>query len=269
MSTPTQPPPDATPPLGALAAARGLLEELPADEVRPPPMPVDRMVAEALALSVSAESARDQLLAKGLSPRQLADLPLLANALAEAQARLTPLRSLRRSESELALEAEAVDLRAEMMTEARFVLRKDADARAALGRVQKGSGLDDLVQDLRELAVLIEQNEAAFEKAGTEPRAKAARARSVASRLAAYVATRRGADRASAGAFETRDRAATLLADTMADIRACAAFALRKQPRLLAKFRCVYKARRKNGRKAPEAPAPGAQLGPDEGPGND
>ncbi len=268
MTTPMQTPPD-TPTTSALAAARGLLEELPADEVRAPPMPVDRMVAEALSLDVAAQSVRELLISKGLAPEQLAQLPLLADALSEAQAELNPLRSLRRSDPELALEAEAVELRAEVMTEARFVLRKDIDAQGALDRVQEGSGLDDLVQDLRELAVLIELNEAAFEKAGTDPRTKTARARAIATQLATQVATRRGAGRTSAGALETRDRAATLLADTMAEVRAYAALAFRKTPRLLAKFRSAYNARRKNGGRAPEAPETGDEFGPELGPSND
>lgn len=262
MTTRTKRPPDDLSSGGALASARGLLDQLPDDEVRPPPFPVDRMVAEALSLSVSAESVRELLLAKGLSPAQLTHLPLFAYALSEAQAELNPLRGLRRSEAEIALEAEAVALRAEMMTEARFVLRKDVDAQSALDRVQEGNGLDDLVQDLRELAVLVERNEADFERAGTDPRTKTASARSIATQLATHVANRRGADRASAGALETRDRAATLLADVMADVRACAAFALRKNPRLLAKFRSANNARRKNGGKTPDAPEPGPEPGP-------
>lgn len=269
MSTSIRTTPDDNVTRGALAAARGLLNELPADEVRSPPMPVDRMIVEAVALGISAESTRDLLLAKGLSPQHLTNLPLFADALAEAQAELTPVRNVRRSEPELTIEAEAVELRAEMMAEARFVFRQDTKAQAALDHIQEGNGLADLVQDLRELAVMVEQNKAAFEKAGLDPDAKAARARAVSSQLTVYVATRRSADRANAGALETRDRAATLLADTMAEIRACAAFALRKQPRLLAKFRHAYKSRRKTGGRAPEAPEPDVDPGVEPAPNND
>ncbi|HEU4405629.1 MAG TPA: hypothetical protein VFS43_10095 [Polyangiaceae bacterium] len=247
-------PPDERPPETALASVRGRLAELPEGDVHAPPMPVDRMVAEALSLHVSAQAVREVLLGKRLEPEQIDQLPVLAHALSEAQAELNPVRGLRRSEAERAVEAEAVELRAEMMVEARFVLRKDADAQGALDRVQEGNGLDDLVQDLRELAVVVERNEAAFEKAGTEPRVKAARARALATELASQLATRRGADRASAAAMDTRDRVASLLAETMAEVRAAATFTLRKNPRLLAKFRSANNVR-KRGRQG-ESPEP-------------
>src|SRR5687768_16096640 len=97
--------------VGALEKVRGKLAALPTSEVALPPIPVERLVAEALALAVTAQRARDELVAAGLDADALVELPLQAHALAEAQAELVALRGVKRSESEVALEATATELR--------------------------------------------------------------------------------------------------------------------------------------------------------------
>lgn len=250
----------------ALAAMRGRLDDLPAEEVRPPTIPVDNLVAEALALSVTATSVRDDLVAKGLPPEQIDNLPTYAHGLAEAQAELNAIRGLKRSEAEINLEAQGVELRAEMIADGRFALRKNRDAQAALDRVQEGTGLDDLVQDLKDLAAFHGRFASDLETIGAEPKVKAERARKVAGELEGYVARRRGADGEEVGALDTRDRAASLLIETMAEVRAAGAYAFRKNPRVLVKFRSAYNARRGRGSKQPDAPVPPvppAPPGPD------
>jgi hypothetical protein len=54
---------------------------------------------------------------------------------------------LKRSAAEVALELQALELRADMVADGRFALRSDADAQAILDRIQEGEGLDDLIQD--------------------------------------------------------------------------------------------------------------------------
>ncbi|HEU4411484.1 MAG TPA: hypothetical protein VFS43_39935 [Polyangiaceae bacterium] len=256
LSTAIQKPADPNPQPTALASVSALLAELPEDEVRPPPLPIDRMSAEAHTLALTAESARAELVAKGLDPAQIERLPVLARAATEAQSQVNALRGAQRSQDEIALENEAVELRADMMAAGRFGLRKNNDAQAALDRVQEGNGLDDLVQDLKDLAAINDRYAADLEVIGADPKGKAARARALAGKLEIVLATRRAADRTEHAAMDTRDRAATLLAETMADVRAAGVYAFRKDPRMLAKFRSAYNQRRRKAVKPPDAEEP-------------
>lgn len=239
------------PPQTALASVVEQLAELPEDEVRPPPIPVDRMSTEAHTLALTAEPVREQLVSKGLDPAHLTRLPVLARALTEAQAQVNALRGAQRSQQELALEAEATDLRAEMLADGRFGLRKSTDAQSALDRVQEGIGLDDLVQDLKDLAAIADLYAPELDAINAAPKAKASRARALAAKLEIVLATRRAADRNEYSAMNTRDRAATLLANTMAEVRAAGAYAFRKDARMLAKFRSAYNQRRRKLAKQP------------------
>lgn len=249
-------PDDKNPQPTALAEVSEQLAKLPEEEVKPPPMPVDHMSVEALTLAITAEPVSEQLFAKGLDPRTLERLPVLAHALTEAQSEVNALRGAQRSQDEIALESEAVELRAEMMADGRFGLRKNNDAQAALDRVQEGTGLADLVQDLKDLAAINDHHTADLEAIGADPKEKAARARSLAGKLEIVLATRRAADRNEYVAMNTRDRAATLLAETMAEVRAAGVYTFRKDPRMLAKFRSAYNQRRRKTTKRPDAEEP-------------
>ncbi|HEU4407328.1 MAG TPA: hypothetical protein VFS43_18820 [Polyangiaceae bacterium] len=242
---------DETPGDDALSSLRALLDRLPPDQVKAPRVPVSRLAAEALALSATAESLRERLLTKRLEPEHLDHLPVLARALTMAQAELDAARGPRRTEAELALEAQAVELRAEMMTAGRFALRGDANAQGTLDRVQDGRGLDDLAMDLTTLAVFFERHARELAKVGAEPGALAGRARELAATLVREVARRRAEPGGpSSEVKEVRDRIASLLVETMAEVRAAGAFAFRKEPRVLAKFHSAYnvaKRRRRGG----------------------
>ncbi|MCU0687649.1 MAG: hypothetical protein MUF34_36295, partial [Polyangiaceae bacterium] len=175
------PPP---PPRDALASLRALLDGLTPEEIKAPRVPISSLTAEALALSVTAESVRDALLAKGLDPDHLEHLPVLARSLAMAQAELDAGRGPKRTEEELALEARAVALRAEIVAAGRFALRTNEQAQNQLNAVQKGKGLDDLAQDLRDLAAFAERYAPELTKINAEPARQAALARELSITLA-------------------------------------------------------------------------------------
>jgi hypothetical protein len=250
-----------------LTSLRALLDRLPPEEVKAPRVPVARLTAEALALSAAVESAREALLSKRLEEEHLDHLPVLARALAMAQAELDASRGPRRTEAELALEAQAVALRSEMVVAARFALRSDEDALKVIAHVQEGKGLDDLNLDLQTLAVFFDRHARELAKVGAEPAPKAAQARALAAKLGREVARRRGTPDASSEVKEVRDRIASLLIETMAEIRAAGAYAFRKDPRTLAKFHSAYngakrKKRRRGPSEAPELAAGAASEGP-------
>ncbi len=233
-------PPSKPPPRDPLVSLRALLDGLPPDEVKAPRVPVDRLAAEALALAEDAASVRGALLAKGLAPEHLDHLPVLARALSLAQAELDAARGPARGEADLALEARAVAVRAEFVALGRFALRASPDALGELERLQKGKSLDDLARDLRGLAALAGRHAPDFERVQAEPARRAARALEAAAALEDEAARRRAPPGAPSGVKEVRDRVATLLAETVAEVRAAGAYAFRKDPPLLAKFRSSY-----------------------------
>jgi hypothetical protein len=247
--------PSSKPPTGdALASLRALLDALPPEEVKAPRVPIDQLTSEALELGETAAAVRDALLAKGLDAQHIDHLPVLARALAMAQAELDATKGARRSEAEVALEAEAVALRDEITAAGRFALRADAEALAELDGAQGGKGLVELARDLEALAALAERRARDLAKVNAEPARLAARAREVAAALASEAAFRRGAPGAPSGAKEVRDRIASLLIETVAEVRAAGTYAFRKDPALLAKFRSPYNGAKRGRRPRPEAP---------------
>jgi hypothetical protein len=232
-----------------LSSLRALLDRLPPEEVKAPRVPVARLASEALALAASADLVREALLAKRLEEEHLDHLPVLARALVMAQAELDASRGPRRTEAELALEAQAVELRRDIVTAGRYALRADRDAQAPLDHVQEGTGLDDLAMDLTTLAVFAERHARELAKIGADPAALAGRARALSEALTRAVARRRaGPDGAQSEVKEVRDRIASLLVETMAEVRAAGAFAFRKAPRVLAKFHSPYNAAKRRRR---------------------
>lgn len=241
---------DETPDGDGLSSLRALLDRLPPEAVKEPRVPIAKLAAEALALAATAEELREELLAKRLEAEHLDHLGVLARALSMAQAELDASRGARRSQTELALEAQAVELRRDMVTAGRFALRGDRNALAAIDRVQDGKGLADLAQDLVDLAALFDLHARALAKVGAEPEPLAERARTLSKTLVLEVARRHSSSRGPSETREVRDRIASLLIETMAEVRAAGAFTFRKNPRALAKFHSSYNVakRRRRGK---------------------
>jgi hypothetical protein len=234
----------------ALRALRQELEAIPADEVAVPVIPVDRLVGEGLALAASARQHAGELVGAGLDPALIAGLGVRAQALAEAQAQLLALRGHRRAD-ELALERRAIELRSDMVAGGRYGLREDRDAQAVLDHIQEGEGVDDLIGDLRALAVFFRNRAPALARIGAQPDLTRRQAEETAGELEALLATRRGSDVGEGQAMDLRNRAATHLWAAMTHVRAAGAYAFRRQPRTLAKFRSAYNTFRRTGRRAP------------------
>ena len=142
----------------------------------------------------------------------------------------------------------------------RFALRANPDAQAALDHIQEGTGLDDLVQDLRDLIAFLTRYKAALTAIGAKPDAKKAQAAKLADALGDNVASRRTGDRNESAALDMRDRAATYLLEAMREIRAAGTYAFRKRPEICARFRGTYdvtkRARAKSKRTKASAGAP-------------
>ncbi len=232
-------------------SARSPLDRLRAEllkiaEPTAPSIPVDRLVAEAKLLARAADKRLPALKKVGLDPKLVASLEERAAALSEAQSALTLQRGAQRTKAEIALEKDAVALRSQMVADGRYALRDDDDAQGVLDAIQEGEGLDDLVQDLRELSSFAAANKAALAKVGVKANENAARATKLAAGLETLVLARRDGDNAeSHDARDLRDRAATHLAHAVSEIRAAGTYAFRTDESAAQKFRSAYAAHRR------------------------
>ncbi len=234
-------------------------------DIASPQIPIDRLIGEGRVLLKASRKDRKALLKVGLDPAVLEGLDGRIETLAEAQARYQAETRKTRGREELEKEREAYMLRADMLADARWAFRNEAGLLDALARIQEGEGLDDLVQDLRDLAALFHAQRHLF--AAVDAEALAERAQDVAISLGDLVATRR---EETTDEKDLRDRAASWLKDAMSDIRAAGQYALRKDPARLALYASVD-VRRKNGRSkqtrsrskaAPAKAGPAAPSGP-------
>jgi hypothetical protein len=211
-----------------------------ADRVRPPPVLVDRLMAEALALVAAAERYARRLKEAGLDSSAIPTLELRARALAEAHLRLELARATTRPSSELDIERDARIVRADLIAATRFALRNDTDAMAALFALQEGEDARTLVTDLRALVKLVERHLAAFDAIGFKVRKRVAEALTMATDLETVRSYERELHPDEIAARETRDRATILLLESMTLVRAAGEYAFRSKPRILVRFRTAY-----------------------------
>ncbi|MEO7111809.1 MAG: hypothetical protein ABI183_15310 [Polyangiaceae bacterium] len=226
---------------------------LAAADVRVPSIPVDRLIGEARALEKVATAQANVLVQVGVEKSLIAALGPRAAALTEAQATLVVARGKVRTKPEIALEKEGVSLRSDMVADGRYALRSDDNAQATLNYIQEGEGLDDLVQDLKDLTAFFTKYERELGRVVSDRTKKRTRASQVAASLEAMVAERRAADAQGGAEKDLRDRYATLLEQAMSEVRAAGVYVFRKQPDVQAKFRSSYTAakRTKRGKSAP------------------
>jgi hypothetical protein len=245
--------------------ARAELPKMSPADVRPPPIPVYHLLGEARALDKIAHKYGKELRRVGIASSLLASLSERTDLLSHLQGELALVRKSRRSKQEIAQEADAIELRRDMIADGRYALRDDADAQATLDHVQEGEGLDDLVQDLRDMAAFHTQHKAVLSKIGVKAEARAKAARALAEALGETLAGRRTGDVEEKTALDLRNRASTSLVGAMREIRAAGIYALRKDPDLVGRFRGTYFAKHRAGKKPAPAKAVPANGQPSTG----
>lgn len=133
----------------------------------------------------------------------------------------------RKSDERKDAEARGAELRSYLVAASRWNLRQQPGAQATLDRIMEGSGLADLVQDLHDLAALIEANADAYQADATfDPVVQAANAKELAIAIAGGLATA-FADGDKQAAKDLRDRAAAYLTQQLAELRAAGTYAYR------------------------------------------
>lgn len=231
------------------------LQDLPRDAIRDPLIPVAKMVAEAHALALVATKYSDPLEAVGVSRKLLQSLNQRAQAASAAQARLTMVRSRKRSAHEVEQESRGQELRTTLVAAGRYATRTNEKAQTVLDHIQEGTGLDDLVQDLKELALFCETYNAELERIGEQPKTLKKECLALADTLQTAVVNRRAGDNEETEALELRNRATTFLWEAMSEVRSAGAYAFRNDPEVLPLFRSAY-------RQAHRSPRPGTPDAP-------
>jgi hypothetical protein len=229
--------------------------------VKPPSIPVDRLLGEARALAKVASAQATALAKVGVGKSVVASLTPRIDALADAQTSLVMSRGKSRTKEEIAFEKEATELRSDMVADGRFALRDNPDAQSALDAIQEGDGLDDLVQDLKDLGGFFTKYASALGKVASDHAKKKARATVLAKSLESLVTDRRASDAQGTVEKDLRDRCATLLEETMSEVRSAGVYAFRKNPETQVKFRSSYTARKRQKKTtAPTAPTAAAST---------
>lgn len=223
-----------------------------------PDKPVAVVLLEAERLLSAALRLKKALLALPSFPAdQLPLLDLALPALSDAERAWQKARFRTRESTLGATRKEAEALRARLLATGRYMLRHDAAARAEVERISEGEGLADLVQDLRDLGVLVGSQLGPFLAAPGVPANVLDTLSSLADTLGG------GLDGESAQqAQERRNALCALVSRAVDEIRAAARFLLHGDPKRLDPFLSRYEANRKRRQRERHAAPPEAPPSP-------
>jgi len=240
----------------------GLLLELnsiAAADVDTPDIPMPTVLQEAhdLATYVAQDDVRGRLLAVGAEAEDLDLFPTAVGAAREAQSRWAVVRDGAKPEAQQEREATGRETRSTLIASCRWNLRRSRPAQSALDAIAEGDGIEDLIQDLEDLAALIEGNRAGFEQDQTfDVSAQVEGARSLASDIRTGLTALRTTEERPR-ILDQRDRAFTFLDDLVSDIREAGRYAFRLEPNRLRHFSSSYlKRRRRRAANRPQPPVP-------------
>jgi hypothetical protein len=227
-----------------LSIVKEALLALRPERLRIPNLPMATALQEAhdLLRLCQRESIRERLVAVGAPADFKAQLELRISAAREAQSDWVAVRDRSKSSSLVELEERAVALRSELIAAGRFNLR-GREGQSTLTQIRGGEGVADLVQDLFDLAVLLEKNADAFARDQSfDVAARVTEARSLGDALSAGVSQQRlGPEPGSAR--DLRDRAFTYLDDLVVEVRAAGRYAFRLEPQQAKAFTSRHRRR--------------------------
>jgi hypothetical protein len=233
---------------------------LGADAFEEPRMPMATALQEANDLeTLLTEDAAvtPKLLAIGLPKEVVLALGPAVSLAREAQSRWVVVRDRSKPEAQREREARGGALRQELLSAARWNLRDDRASLGTLSAIAEGESLADLIQDLNDLAELIERKRAAFARDETfDVATSVEEARALSSEISAGVgAARLESDAATARGL--RDRAYTHMAEVVGEVREAGRHAYRHEPPMQRYFTSRYLERKRRAHAAaqPKAPA--------------
>jgi hypothetical protein len=223
------------------------LDALPSQQLRRPFVPIATALQEAHDLLELCRGTRVSaaLVEVGMAPDFIRDFEVRIQAARDAQSAWMAFRD-RSKPIELAeLETQASALRRAIMFAARFSLRHLREAQLALAAIRNGIGVDDLIQDLFDLAAILEKHAPAFDADRSfDVLARIAEARDLARKLSLAVSeTRLGAE--AAATRDLRNRAFTYMDDLVLELRLAGRYAFRDDPETSRRFASRYLRKRR------------------------
>lgn len=243
--------------------------------VRTPDIPVDVDFQEIRDLLTYIDEHPDvaaTLDEVGLASGILPALRLALPAAIQAQAEWSILRNPRKPEDQAAIEENGRKLRTAAIAACRFTLRTHRQVQGALDRIMEGVGTADLVQDLEELALLVEANRDALAPnrrfdAPSQPAKLRTAAQDIRLGLAEY---RTSQDQKTV--VDLRNRAWTWLETHVTELRDAGRYAFQGTP-TIREFRSAWERRVRLGRRKNTSGAESGLeeelYGPDDAESND
>ncbi len=237
-------------------------EEMPAELVESPSMPVENVLQEAndlFVLLAEDKPIRQRLLTVGLPEVHIASLRTAIGALQLAQSQWVIVRSGKKSKEQTRLEDTASAHKLDVLAACRWNLRNDERALATVSTITEGDGVADLIQDLNDLATLMNSRREAFaDDASFDVETAIAQARQFANAVQKGTSEGR-AERAKTEAKDLRDKAYTHLSELVDTVRGAGRYAFRGDEKTLASFQSRYLRRlrsRSRSRGDDESPVP-------------
>ena len=231
----------------ALNDKRAELNAIPADKVKKPPYPPDSLVGEGNALYNVCVRYRTELNEVGIDDAVIDDLPVRSQAVAGAQGARVLVPDTKRSAEEVEAETAAFELRNDIYAAGRYATRSNVEAQEALDKISEGTGHDDLVQDLKDLALFCTAYSVELKAIKLDPEEQRKAAMALAAKFEGYLAERRGATELQRQATDLRNRAVTHLWEAISTIRAAGCYRFRHNPEVLPLFRSAYRRRHRRG----------------------
>lgn len=223
------------------------------NDLRTPNLPYAVALQEASDLEqlLRREEVRARLFAVGVAMEVIDGLETAIGALREAQSRWIVARDDRKPQELADRETDGFALRSRMLRACRWNLKDSVGAQGVLDRIVEDDGVPDLVQDLQDMAMLVETEVSAFASDTTFAAAEVVEeARSLADAIAQGLSVSRS-DEDQDEAKLWRDRAFTHLDRVMTEIRAAGRYAYEGDEKLLSRFSSAYlrqTRRRREGR---------------------
>lgn len=218
------------------------IEAIAEAETKIPNMPVDKYLQEAADLVVWSEPDISKLSTVGVTQAIFDSLPIRTGALRYAQS-LWAKERYSKEEAQLEWDEKspaAIALKNELEHTFRFAFRKRPDLLSKVHTIEEGSGNEDLIQDLSDLAVLGKANTTLLEAAALDV-TKLDTAESTSQEMSVLLATINGERADNNSAKITRDKAYTLLKQAVDEIREAGKFIFWKDTTRLKGYRSAYR----------------------------
>lgn len=237
-----------------------------------PVIPTKAMRAEGRTLLKAVERDHDELTRRGLRPAHVTLVSEVSAKLESIEQAILAARSEGRSPAEIHAEKEGIKLRMRALDDLEFVLLSNPDseegkaAAERIARIREDEGVDDLIDDLRAIIPFFTETKKKLEAVGVDVTATVKQAKEIADTLGNLVAARR-ISASEKSLYAERDAAATLLWNTMNEVRRIGRYAFRDRPKSARDYASTYNRQRRavakakktrEAKKAPPSPAPEA-----------